>query len=575
MRSIMRNRSTILLSLFLSSLTLKLLIFFLITDPNVFGKYPFFAERLAHGDEIGERILDLSPLYLTVNRIFFQVYGKNWEGLAILQIILGSLNVLSIFFIGEKMFNKTAGIIAAVLLLFYGNMTLFELTLEPEAWAIFLNSLLILSLLWAGGETSREFRSWRFLVSGILLGLSVCTKPNALLFLPLGGIWIWRKEFDIVSKLKASLLFIFGLALVLSPVTLRNYSQFHDLILVTADGGKVFYHGNGPGSTGMERADLPHQGFKEEGMGEPDSAHALFRQAARAISGTTLRPSECSSFWFHRTLDYVGSNPSSALFMEIKKFFYFWGNYEVHEIDTNYKYSVLLRRLPLVPFGIISILGIVGMFLARKKFRQLFLLYSMVGIYLLSVLIFFAASRYRLPAVPFLALFAGYTLTLLLSLWKERRRVSFGAILAVSFLLFLSVNLPFQKEVEALERWQTATRIHYSLGGNLLFKAREYREAVGEYRKALTLAPDFAPAYNRLGMTHAILNELEDAEKCFRKVIDLAPEMDQGYLNLAMLYKLNGRPEKAIPLLEKAISLNPKNVRAKEHLEELRSRHSR
>jgi tetratricopeptide (TPR) repeat protein len=551
---------------------LKFLIFFLVTEPILFSKYPIFAERISKGVDLGERILDLSPLYLYLNLLFQKVYGKSWEGLALIQVFLGSLNVLLVYLIGEKVFNRTVGFLGALLLILYGNMTLFELTLEPEALVIFLNSLGVLSLLAARESILAGSSPWGFFLPGILLALSVITKPNGLLFLPPAILWIGWMQIDGSIRMKASLFLLLGFFLVVSPITLRNYLNFQDIVLITADGGKVFYHGNGPGSTGMERADLPDQGFKEEGMGDPDPAHALFRRAARSISEKPLKPSECSGFWFRRTLDFMSSRPLSAFFLVGKKFFYFWGNYEVHEIDSNYKYDLILRRWPLVPFGVLSILGIVGMVLARKKFRQAFLLYSMVGVYLLSVLIFFAASRYRLPAAPFLALFAAYALTSFYTLWQEKRRVTLLALLSFSVLLWPLINLPFRNEVQALERWQVATRIHYSLGGNFLFKKRQYREAVEEYRKALDLAPQFAPAYNRLGMAQAILGELEEAEKNFRKVMELAPDMDQGYLNLGMVHLLKGEPEKALPLLEKALSLNPENARAREQLQNLRPR---
>ncbi|HXZ36615.1 MAG TPA: tetratricopeptide repeat protein, partial [Thermodesulfobacteriota bacterium] len=537
-----------------------------------FSKYPIFAERISQGVDLGERILDLSPLYLYLNLLFQKVYGRSWEGLALLQVFLGSLNVLLIYLIGEKVFNRTVGFMGALLLILYGNMTLFELTLEPEALLIFLNSLGVLSLLIAQERILSGSSPWGFFLPGILLGLSVITKPNGLLFLPPAILWIGRTQVDGFIRMKASLFLLLGVFLVVSPITLRNYLNFHDFVLITADGGKVFYHGNGPGSTGMERADLPDQGFREEGMGDPDPAHALFRQAARSISGKPLKPSECSGFWFRRTLDFMSSRPLTAFSLVGKKFFYFWGNYEVHEIDSNYKYDLILRRWPLVPFGVLSILGMVGMVLARKGFRQAFLLYSMVGVYLLSVLIFFAASRYRLPAAPFLALFGAFALTSFYTLWKEKRRIALSALLSISLLLWPLINLPFRSEVKALERWQMATRIHYSLGGNFLFQKRQYREAIEEYRKALALAPDFAPAYNRLGMCHAILNELDEAEEDFQKVIELAPNMDQGYLNLGMVYLLKGKPGIAIPLLEKALSLNPENTRAREQLQNLRSR---
>jgi 4-amino-4-deoxy-L-arabinose transferase-like glycosyltransferase len=568
----MKNRSILPLTLFLSSLTLKLLIFFVVTEPILFSKYPIFAERVSQGVDLGERILDLSPLYLYFNLLFHKVYGKSWEGLALLQVFLGSLNVLLVYLIGEKIFNRTVGFLGALLLILYGSMTLFELTLEPEALVIFLNSLGVLSLLAARERIVSGSPPWRFLLPGVLLGLSVITKPNGLLFLPPALLWIAWTHIDRSTRMKASLFLLLGLFLVVSPITLRNYFKFQDFVLITADGGKVFYHGNGPGATGMERADLPDQGFREEGMGDPDPAHALFRQAARSISGKPLKPSECSTFWFRRTLDFMSSRPLTAFFLVGKKFFYFWGNYEVHEIDSNYKYDLVLRRWPLVPFGVLSILGMVGMVLAWKRFRQALLLYSMVAVYLFSVLIFFAASRYRLPAAPFLTLFGAFTLTSFYTFWKEKRRIALSALLGISFLLWPMINLPFRNEVRALERWQMATRIHYSLGGNFLFQKRQYREAIQEYRKAVALAPDFAPAYNRLGMCHAILNELNEAEENFQRVIDLAPNMDQGYQNLGMVHLLKGETGKALPLLEKALSLNSKNTRAKEQLQNLRPR---
>jgi Flp pilus assembly protein TadD len=137
--------------------------------------------------------------------------------------------------------------------------------------------------------------------------------------------------------------------------------------------------------------------------------------------------------------------------------------------------------------------------------------------------------------------------------------------------LFAGTNLPFRNEVETLDRWQRITRIHYSLGGNMLFKKGLYREAIQEFAKVIELEPNFAPAYNRLGMSYAILDDFERAEKNFRKVIELSPGIDQGYLNLGLLYELKGEPSKARPLLEKAFSLNPENPKTREHLQKLKA----
>lgn len=150
---LLRNRPIILLMIFFSALSIKLLIFFLATDPIVFLKYPYFAERISKGIDIGERILDLSPLYLYVNLFIYKIYGKNWEVLAVLQIFMGSLNCLLIYFIGEKIFGRAVGLVAAFILLLYGNLTLVELLLEPESFVLFFNSLLVLILMQNHAQT--------------------------------------------------------------------------------------------------------------------------------------------------------------------------------------------------------------------------------------------------------------------------------------------------------------------------------------------------------------------------------------------------------------------------------------
>lgn len=564
------NRPLLLLIIFLLALSVKFLIFILITEPIIFFKYPYFAQKIAQGLDPGERILDLSPLYLYLNLLFFKIYGQNWEVLAIFQIFLGSLTCLFIYLIGEKTFGRAVGFIAALILIFYGNLTLIELTLEPEALVLFLNSLIVLFLLQIKEETDSTRLPWKWLIAGGLLGLAIITKPNALLILPMAIIFIWQGSFGLTLKIKSTFLLLLGFTILLLPITLRNYYKFQDFILVTADSGKVFFHGNGPGATGMERADLPEQGFIEESYQEPDYAHVLFRRVARNLSGRNLKPSECARFWWNQTWEHIKKHPKDALILELRKLVFFFGDYEVHDIDSTYKYYRKIQKWPLLSFGLISSLGILGMWLARKNLRQLFLIYALVKIYILTVLVFFAASRYRLPAVPFLALFSAYTITFFIS-WVKQRKIKELMIYSGLAIAFLgATNFLFRAEIIAFDRWQMATRVHYVLGGNQNFKKGEYKEAIAEYEKAIALQPDFAPAYNRLGLAYAILKDYEKAERNFRKVIELAPNVDQGYLNLGLLYELQGQPLRAIPLLEKALSINPENKKAKEHLDKIR-----
>jgi tetratricopeptide (TPR) repeat protein len=295
----------------------------------------------------------------------------------------------------------------------------------------------------------------------------------------------------------------------------------------------------------------------------------MFRSTARKITHLNLNPSECSRFWISQTFDHLRRQPYWGAGLFLKKFFLFWQNYEVHDLDSTYAYYLTVRSWPLIPFGLISALGIIGLILSGKKLRVVFLPFFMVLVYLITVIIFFNASRYRLPAVPFLTLFAAYGVVMIMDRLKEKAYVQAFLLIGLILVLFVLTERPFKQETETLDRWQQATRVHYNLRGNVSFKDGKYKEAIEEYKKALALAPGFAPAHNQMGKAYALLNNLSASETSFLEVIKLSPMVDQGYLNLGLLYDLKGEKGKALFFLRKALELNPNNGKAKANLNRL------
>lgn len=560
-----------MLAIFSLAVAIKIIILYYIAEPVIFGKYPFFAEKLSMGMDIGERILDLSPLYLFFTTIFYYVFGPNWDLLILLQILLGSLNCLLVYHIGSKIFGEVAGLIAAVLFILYGNITLIELTLEPEVLLLFLNSLLVLALLKAWEMDLSSSRYWKWFLPGALIGLSAITKANGLLIIPGGAVWIYFSEMSWKNKFKTTGFLMLGILIVIAPITVRNYMQFKDYVLITADGGKVFYHGNGPGATGMERADLPDQGFIEEMSGEPDSAHKLFRETARKRSNIELAPSECSEYWFKSTIEYMREKPGDAICLAWNKFFLFWNDYEIHDLDSTYKDYMALQKWPLLRFGLLSVLGLLGMVTSLNRFRQTFLIYWMVLVYLISSVVFFPASRYRLPAVPFLCIFAsGFIVDWCRSAKHKGDVFKYVGMLALIPVFMAWTYLPFREEIELFDRWQQTSRIDYSLGGRMMFKKGDYQNALKKFIQVVSVDPNFTPAYNYMGKTHAILGNFEQAQECFQKVISISPGVDEGYLNQGLLSELKGEYSTALYYYEKALHINPNNRKARTHYTKLK-----
>jgi tetratricopeptide (TPR) repeat protein len=82
-------------------------------------------------------------------------------------------------------------------------------------------------------------------------------------------------------------------------------------------------------------------------------------------------------------------------------------------------------------------------------------------------------------------------------------------------------------------------------------------KAIQEYRKAVAVAPDFAPAYNLLGYAERQVGEFGNAERAFKKYIELIPKDPNPYDSYAELLMKMGRFDESIAMYRKALSVDP------------------
>jgi hypothetical protein len=88
---------------------------------------------------------------------------------------------------------------------------------------------------------------WGFVIaSGLCLGFSALTQPGYMLFpaVILGFELLWHKNF-LRAVGRTTVFSIFMLAAIL-PWTYRNYLEFHHVVLISTNGGSVFYRANNP-----------------------------------------------------------------------------------------------------------------------------------------------------------------------------------------------------------------------------------------------------------------------------------------------------------------------------------------
>ena len=559
---------------FLVAISARILFLVWIDEPILFFKYPYFAAKLAGGEDIGERLVDLSPFYLYFLTFLKAIFGADWATAKLIQSFIGALNALLILALGSRLFNKTAGLFASLIYALYGNVIILESTLEPAVFVLLFNLLSVYFLVLAKGDSKLSPRTTYLIVAGgLFTGLSIITKPNAFLFVPLGIAWLLffpTGNLTFRGRLVHALIFCGSALVVVMPVTIRNYVKVNDFVLVTADAGKVFYHGNSKGATALEGGDLPDYGFSDDGNGEPDYAHVVFRNTAARLTGNTLSPSESSWFWIKKTLDDILDNRAQYLKREVKKFVFFFTDYEVHYIASahvEYKESL---RFPLIRYGIIISLGILGMLLSLKRFRELFLIYGAVGVYLFAGMLFLVQSRYRTPAVPYLCLFVGTAIYSLKEMIYTKRFKTFSVSVLLACALFVISHSAFKSEIVKQDRWQEATKICYQMRACPLFDKGKYRAAIIQLDRCLSIVPDFRPALNLRGRAYAMLAQYKKAETDFKRLISLSPGSAQAYRNIGFVYLLQEDREKAKNYLTKALALAPGDKKVKEALRGMR-----
>jgi tetratricopeptide (TPR) repeat protein len=526
--------------------------FFLIyvDEPSLFTKYPFFAEKLVEGKDIGERLVDLSPFYLYFMTALKKVFDVDWTYVKFIQSFVGALNCLLVFAVGGRVFRREVGFLAGLMCALYGNLMILESTLEPTVFVLAFNLLAVYSLVRCREDGAPLGRAWVWpLLAGLFVGLSSITKPNFLLFLPVGAVWLLicvDRELAFQRRLSNTLCFVIAALLVVIPVTVRNYVKLHDFVLVTADAGKVFFHGNGRGATALEGTGLPDEGFVEEGA------------------------AESSRYWMRRALSDIVTDAVAHVNLEVKKLFYFFNDYEMHYIASAYKEYKASLAFPFIRYGVIASLGLLGMLLGLKNFKTHALLYAAVFVYLLSGMLFLVQSRYRTPAVPYLCLFAGHAIYTLREMVVSRRFKAASAALVLLGMFFFLTRFFYTDDIVKVDRWQQATKIHYQMGGKALFKDGKYQQAVSELDRCLAMEPNFSPAYNVRGKSYAVLGRYGEAWKDFNKVMSLSPNLANGYKNAGFLYLLQGDTQKARSYLVRALSLAPHDSRVEEALAKLK-----
>lgn len=115
------------------------------------------------------------------------------------------------------------------------------------------------------------------------------------------------------------------------------------------------------------------------------------------------------------------------------------------------------------------------------------------------------------------------------------------------------------------ERAINEARVFLELGIEL-YQNDQDKEALAAYQQAIQRNPEYAEAYYRLGLAHAVLEQKKEAEAAYKKAIELYkkfvqenPKDADAFFNLGESYRHLHQYEDAVRAYKQAIRLQPED----------------
>lgn len=511
------------------------------------------------------------PAYPFFLAFVYLLTGGSYNAVRFLQMGLGLVNAVLVFYLGRALFGKVAGHIAAAFMAIYWAFIFFEMELTEVSLTVFLLLAIIhFARSWLKGVTPE--RIW---VPGVLFGILLLARTETLLFLPfliLWGAWALRSSLPPLGRFKAMGAFAAIVVLTVSPVTLRNYVRGGEFVPICTIGGLNLYAGNNPGATG----DFPDLDYRDLfGIAQTLSHHNfpdLLRGLHRMTGDDTLGYADLERHFINGALAYMASHPGATVQLMLRKFALFWGPAEVPSnklLHFDRQASPTLRVLPGFPF-------VAGLFafglglwiwgearrpgaLSRPANQVIALILLFMAISCATHLLFFVVGRFRVPIVPFLVLFGAYGLARIAGLaWSGDRVMALrGGVIAALLVGFFHIPLASYHHDQV--RWHFIRATAFGATGKV-------DQAMRELQDGVRIGGDSWWLRSELGFGHYVQGNYDEAIKWLKLSLEVDPDQAITRNRLGYALLAAGRPGEAADQFEEVLRLDFTDRGARYHL---------
>lgn len=517
--------------------------------------YFAWAERIAGGQWFGKETFYQAPLYPYFLALLMS-FGSGVMAIRLTQAMLGTVGVVMIGLTSRDLFTQRVGLIAAAMMAIYPPAIYYDGIVQKTSLASLLLCMLLAACTWLRRRPTPPVAG----AIGLLLGLLVLTRENALLWLPIVPLWLLLGGSDVSFPRRGCLAgsFVLGAALVLLPVAARNAYLGGEWSPTTFQAGPNFYIGNNAAADGIYR---PLVAGREIPLYERADAVRL----AEAAEGRKLTARGVSRFWMSRACDEIAQAPGHWVQLMIQKSFMVVNHFEVPDVEGMYiyrQYSPPLRLAPLFHFGVLGPLAVVGMVSVIGRWRELWLYYVLVASMIAAIVLFFILGRYRQPLVPLLIPFAAAGIVELFNRLRRGERSRCVIPMISGLLAAVICNLPVHDE-------QGLDAASIMNAGVAAGKAGELGTSVQLLGEAVMIDPSNAAIHFNLARAWSQIGRPGKAMASYRNALLIEPNMPSADYLIGQLLEQSGDTTVALSHYRRAAAIDPDNRRALEAIARL------
>jgi hypothetical protein len=299
-----------------------------------------------------------------------------------------------------------------LMLTIYPNQIAYVPSLTTE---VFYTALLLLSIF----VIVRDRTPARLILSGVIFGVATLAKAQTL-FIPAVLFAVWRvtakERGPLLSQVGRAAIIYIAMAVVILPWTARNYIALGEFVLISTNGGGTLLSGNNPSAWGDYTED-----------------DVLVKQVPNDVAGQVANDRLATSL----ALKWIRDNPTAFAILIPRKIWRLWAPdgeaewaYQAGFKDYDRYWMVFraVRGLNQVYYVTLIVLFVLSFayFLPQRGELSPYATtgYALAAYFTVISIVFSGQSRFHFPLMPWVAMYAAWTITQ----WASRRKAGRTAL---------------------------------------------------------------------------------------------------------------------------------------------------